>query len=185
MFSANHFRALQQPMPVNANQLSEDEDEELPFYVYESPCLFKASNEEFTPQEIDNFEPCTTDFYGGCVEEASVLDNDDSIDVQFDYELYYSVGSSITQTLAFLEGTMLEHISAITGLKECDDRRLDVPILAHRRLPQYHDFSEEELLLFSGVTSEPVDQVDTSVGEEYRTTRGSVCRTIVHGLQLD
>jgi hypothetical protein len=169
--SANHFRALQQPIPMNARQLPEDEDEELTFDVYESPCTFAASNDEFTPQDIDAFEPCKN-FYGGCVEESSVLDNDDSIkilDVAFDYELYYSVGSNITRTLAFFEGTMLEHISAVTGLTECDDRRLDVPELGDRRLPRYHDFSEVELLLFSGVTSEPVDQIDTHVGEEHHT----------------
>ena len=174
MSSTNHLRALQPPMPMNASQLpqDEDEDEESTYDVYESPCIIKASNEEFTAQEIDAFEPCTTEFYGGCVEEAAVLDTDNTIkilDVAFDYELYYSVGSNITRTLAFFEGVMLEHISSITGLTECDDRRLDAPILVDRRLPKYHDFSEEELLLFSGVTSEPLDQVDTDIGEEYHT----------------
>ena len=174
MSSTNHLRALQPLMPMNASQSpeDEDEDEEFTYAVYESPCIIKASNDEFTPQEIDAFEPCTTDFYGGCVEEAAILDTDSTIkilDVAFDYELYYSVGSNITRTLAFFEGIMLEHISAITGLTECDNRRLDVPILVDRRLPEYHDFSDEELSLFSGLTSAPLDQVDTDIGEEYDT----------------
>jgi hypothetical protein len=179
-------------MDARQLQLQEEEDEESTststFDVYESPCTIKASNEEYSPQDIDAFAPCTTDFYGGCVEEASVLDNDDTIkilDVAFDYELYYSVGSNITRTLAYFEGTMLEHISAVTGLTECDNRRLDVLVppveldldLVDRRLPRYHDFSDEELLLFSGLTSEPLDQVDTDMGEEYQCVF-VVCRTV-------
>ena len=43
-----------------------DEDEEPSFDLYESPCVFDVSNDAFTTEKIDSFEPCDMDFYGGC-----------------------------------------------------------------------------------------------------------------------
>ena len=45
---------------------SDTDFDTLLFDVYESPCVTKASNEEFSISDIDNFSQCNTTFFGGC-----------------------------------------------------------------------------------------------------------------------
>jgi hypothetical protein len=55
---------------LDLRKLAETEDEDDYFELYESPCLVRASNEEFSPEEIDNFAPCNKTYFGGCMVES-------------------------------------------------------------------------------------------------------------------
>jgi hypothetical protein len=156
-----------------------NDDESLPFDIYESPCALYASNDVFSPTDVEDFGLCNTTFYGGCSQfddlaelEAAATSNPTEpslyyrLDVTFDYELYHRVGSNETKTLKFLEGVMLDHLAAVLGVKGCNTT---IPVNStsnrQRQLQRYHPFSQAELEHFVAITSEPLDYYDPDYGK--------------------
>jgi hypothetical protein len=157
-----------------------NDDESIPFDIYESPCALYASNDVFSPTDVEDFGFCNTTFYGGCSPfddladlEAAAASNPTTetsmyyrLDVKFDYELYHRVGSNETKTLKFLEGVMLDHLAAVLGVKGCNTT---IPVNStsnrQRQLQRYHPFSQSELEHFVAITSEPLDYYDPDFGK--------------------
>jgi hypothetical protein len=124
---------------------------------------------------------CDLDFYGGCFDDSEDLENsyrgDDVLElsVNFDYELYYRNGAIATRTIQHVEGAMLEHLAAVVGLNKCGD-----PDRRQRRRvqsdPQYlHDFTDEQLEMFLGISIEPLDFIDPDFGK-YKGDKGDCSR---------
>jgi hypothetical protein len=135
------------------------------FDVYSSPCVIEASNDPFTPEDIDAMKVCDRDFYGGCIDDIADFNTTGlfQLGVPFDYELHYQIGANFTKTLAALEAGMLEHIASLVGLNKCEQGRN----LRNRRLRarQLQLLSESELSRFDGVSSLPLDRKDPYWGK--------------------
>ena len=155
---------------------SEEESEEDLFYdYYKSPCLFEASNDAYSPEKIDAFEVCQTNFYGGCHEDLQSLEtsfpNDDLLEVNilFDYELRYRNRANVTRTIQHLEGTVLEHLATVIGLSECDesggDRQRLRRKLQQARKDYIHHFSDEQIENLLGISHDPLDSQDPDFGK--------------------
>ena len=117
--------------------------EELNYDTYKSPCAFRASNDEYEPTDIDEFEVCSRTFYGGCnlpqgIDE-NAIENDVAtqqaqdifeLEILFDFELWRRRNASPIKTLQHLEPVLLEHVASVVGLKDCmnDDSNNDVVV---------------------------------------------------------
>lgn len=159
-----------------------NDDESIPFDIYESPCALYASNDKFSPTDVEAFGQCNTTFYGGCspfddlaeLEGAAASNTTTApslyyrLDVKFDYELYRRVGSNETKTLKFLEAVMIDHLAAVLGLKGCNTTITDNSNSNNnrqRQLQRYHPFTKSELKNFVAITSEPLDYYDPDFGK--------------------
>jgi hypothetical protein len=135
------------------------------FDVYISPCLVEASNDPFTPEDIDAMKICDQDFYGSCVDDIADFNTTGlfKLGITFDYELHYQIGANFTKTLAALEASMLEHLASVVGLNDCQQGRN----LRNRQLRfrQLQLLSESELSRFEGVSSLPLDTKDPYWGK--------------------
>jgi hypothetical protein len=158
------FPKLGDDWDVTSRALSEDEEqegEEEPTYaIYQSPCTYRASNDEFLPEQIDKFDVCDTTFYGGCLEEPPATDAADIVELEiaFDFELWHRRRSSASKTLQHLEAVILEHVASVLGLNDCDDS-------GRRRMESQHDLTDEELDLLVGISSNPEDFEDEDFGK--------------------
>ena len=161
------------------NEVSEEED--TPFSVYKSPCTIEVSNDLFTAAEYDEMEICGHTFYGKDCDD--IVDGDSNgqlssspfelmiirddirpLNITFDYELHYDPDANITQTLASLEATIVEHLAFATGLEECDVD-IDGKRSRHRkRKLEGITFTETELATIQAVSSEPIDVQDSEWG---------------------
>mmetsp|Transcript_8848 Transcript_8848/g.12597 ORF Transcript_8848/g.12597 Transcript_8848/m.12597 type:complete len:454 (-) Transcript_8848:140-1501(-) len=152
-----------------ALDLEEKEDSsDDPFVVfYSSPCQIRVSNDpEAEPKPITKPNPCNITFY-----DCSATDDTGSINVfaeqamsiEYDYELHYTKGANLEQTLFGLEASMLEHLASATGLVDCpvlqNNRRLQES--RGKRLMENHDLPD----LFSAVSSDRVDTADDGIDE--------------------
>jgi hypothetical protein len=152
------LRSILRPLdPLPPRQLEPQDDTEDGFSVYESPCLFQVSNDEYTPADIDKIEICDILFYGGCITDPGEFNATGSLQLNmiFDYELHYAIGANLTRAVAFLEAAIVEHIASATGLANCGTRN---------RLLQ-GVFSDADLARFEAVSAEPADELDTEWGK--------------------
>ena len=172
--------------------VDDDDDEKNIFDVYESPCTTHASNEEFSATDIDNFSACEeTAFYGGCLYDSIdelqqrervvvspstmtlttevVSPPFHTLDVTFDYELYYRVSANATRAMALVSGTMLEHVASVTGLTKdngctTDDSSGDSRLVEANQDEQENRrsrlFTNEELDRFVAVSNLQTDYFD-------------------------
>jgi hypothetical protein len=114
---------------------TDDDEEELLFFdLYQSPCIVKASNDEFTVADYQAFTVmCNETFFGGCLydtlqelEQEKATSSTSSIvnwTIVYDYEIYYDADmADPIPAIQHLETIVLEHLSEITGLNEenCD-----------------------------------------------------------------
>ena len=189
-------RNLQQEYQDSNNNVDEfvvvDDEQQNIFDVYESPCTTHASNEEFSATDIDNFSACEeTAFYGGCLYDSIdevqqrervvvspstmtlttevVSPPFHTLDVTFDYELYYRVSANATRAMALVSGTMLEHVASVTGLTKdngctTDDSSGDSRLVEANQDEQENRrsrlFTNEELDRFVAVSNLQTDYFD-------------------------
>jgi hypothetical protein len=142
MFTLPAQPGEEQEDDINSNDYNTttDDDDVLFFDYYESPCLVKASNDEFTFLDFQNFRTlCNETFYGGCLYEnksqiiQQVEEDDESSSaspsivewtITYDYEVYYPRNETDPiPSIQHLETIMLEHLSEIIGLQNhnCTD----------------------------------------------------------------
>jgi hypothetical protein len=150
-------------IPPRRLESSEEEEEEY-YDLYQSPCLQMASNEEFSPKQIDNFDVCDSTFFGGCFEDETAMKKkykDDlyEMTIYFDYELWYKDGAIPTRTIQHLEDAMLDHLAAVFGLKTCGRR-------VQQSQGEYaHGLTDDELDRFIGLSRTPMDFIDADFGK--------------------
>jgi hypothetical protein len=151
-------------LDTSSRRLESKEEEEFAYDLYESPCLQKASNEEFSPKTIDNFDVCESSFYGGCFEDVAAMEKkykDDlyEMTIYFDYELWCRDGAIPDRTIQHLEDAMLDHLAAVLGLKTCGRR------VQESQGGYAHELTDVELDRFIGLSRTPMDFKDADFGK--------------------
>jgi hypothetical protein len=142
------------------------------FGHYVSPCEFRVSND---PMLVSDEDVCDTTIYG-CVRDHTFLihamDDVKQIPVSYDYDVYYKFDSPSSYTFMdmvdFLEGTILEHLASLLGLKQCPP----APISNGRnrdgagndRQRRLEAFTEEQKAAFIAINSDPADNEATEYG---------------------
>jgi hypothetical protein len=191
--SAESQETLDATPPTTTTNVTND-DEELFFDLYESPCLLKASNDAFDYQDYQEFGlMCSENFFGGCnydnmTDLQQDLNSESVVEwtIVFDYEIYYT-GDPIP-AVDHVETIILEHLSATTGLNGCSAKESNITVptvsltssgavngagglatdIGYRRrqtMEYIHDFSEEELSRMMALSSDPNNMLDPDYSE--------------------
>lgn len=169
-------RALQQNI-TNTTNTTSGTNSSFPFQVvFVSPCQIAISNDPDTSPSLFEEIPCNvTQFLCPDANITTPSGNPDTLFVDFDYEIHYTVGADFNVTVEALEGAMLQHLASFAGLEDCPvpslsntfgQRRLDESSTQNRRL-QF--FTTEEKAAIVGVSSNPVDIKDPNFS---KFTRG-------------
>jgi hypothetical protein len=179
---ATSLPAVRAPLTIETSQsrriLSFDGDDtksKVSVKVKSSPCSSdptqQISNDHNTEEEhtdSDIIQDDTTDsdcplatFYGRCVaEEESYQEEVKEMELSFDYELW-TIGDSATKVHQTLEASMAEYIAQATGLDVCDE----TINRKSRLLKKGTELTESELEYLQGLSSDPVDLVDSEITE--------------------
>jgi hypothetical protein len=141
------------------------------FDHYVSPCEFRVSNDPMLDSDQD---VCDTTIYG-CVRDHTFLIHamDDVIQfpVSYDYDVYYKFDSpdyTFMDMVDFLEGSILEHLASLLGLKQCppapisNGRNRDGT--GNNRNRRLEAFTEEQKAAFIAINSDPADNEATEYG---------------------
>lgn len=172
---------------LNSTATSEDEDvipdtdDDLHFDLYKSPCLIRASNDEFTFAQHEAFsESCGDTFFGGCFNNETELiaamaqseiaggGEDGGVvawTIMFDYEVYYP--SNVVDpipAIQHLETIVLEHLSKVTTLNQCNGTDDTTARLLQTTSEFSHDFSEDDLKRMIAISGDPIDTLDPDYG---------------------
>ncbi|KAL3923513.1 MAG: hypothetical protein SGILL_001614 [Bacillariaceae sp.] len=137
----HHHRSMQ-ALEIDADESSEvAANEELWFDLYESPCVVKASNDEFSYSDMQAFSQCNETFYGGCHYQDSeeVLEDVQTgaaleWQIHFDYEVWILKSKDPADiadpipAVDHLETIMLEQLAEITSLNGCGHEDEDIAL---------------------------------------------------------
>ena len=142
----------------------QDSDATLPPFdvLYISPCQIAISNDPLNPDTIVAI-PCNRTKFECPVPNVTAQS---TLFVDFDYELHYTLGSNLTQTITALEGSMLNHLATLVGLDDCIDANVTVATASgggnrqRQRNLQQPFFTPEEQALFVTVSSDNGDVPD-------------------------
>jgi hypothetical protein len=134
-------------------------EERNPFtYVYISPCQIEVSNDPYQQISYEDMTPCNLTSYE-CPNVQSNVPRTTTMQIGYNYELYYTIGSDINATLETLEGSQLQHLASLTGLLQCDG--ISVSRMGNDRdLASDSLFSSKEQEALIGISSFPVDIPD-------------------------
>ncbi|KAG7338303.1 hypothetical protein IV203_024011 [Nitzschia inconspicua] len=136
--SQKNIENVEDTQPASRTNDTNDDDIQILFDVYESPCAFKASNDAFSSHDVQEFTLlCSETFFGGCTydtfeEIQNDLDTGSVVEwtISFDYEVYYT-GDPV-HAVDHLETIILNHLSESTGLNGCpkdgDENGTSIPV---------------------------------------------------------
>jgi hypothetical protein len=175
----------------------DDDDDDLFFDLYKSPCLIHASNDEFTFADLQVLSrSCGETFFGGCYNnETELIDAMGTVGgstdgggeggdngmvvwtIMFDYEVYYP--SDVVDPIPaidHLETIVLEHLSEVTNLNQCNGTTENTDggaaaagntterLLQQTTSEYLHDFSEDDLERMMAISGDPSDTLDPDYG---------------------
>lgn len=147
-----------------------------PFLVlHVSPCKTRVSNDPLNPTDDRmGSASCNITSYD-CLEERGLTANAtntthvSTMVISFQYELWIRSGANFNSTLETLEGSMLQHTAAVTGLAACATSEVVIASIS-RQNPTNTDnrrmqtFSELQMDIFAGAQSTPMDTIDGDFG---------------------
>ncbi|CAB9508553.1 expressed unknown protein [Seminavis robusta] len=131
------------------------------FDHYASPCEFRVSND---PLVVFDQDVCDATIYG-CTGDHSFLvqANEDvrPLELKYEYDLYFGYDSTsheFQDMVDFIEGTMLEHMATLLGLKDCNGASAIVRRRHNNNRRKLESFTDELKAAFVAINSEPGDQ---------------------------
>jgi hypothetical protein len=155
-------------LPLERRTADVDTDDENIFDHYVSPCEFRVSND---PLYLSEEDACDTKLVG-CVHDHEFLPDTrkqtKELRLQYEYDLYYKFDSknyNFWETLNFLEGAMLEHLSSSSVLDKEQCGKTDEEELRRdtRRYLQ-EVFSEDVKKAIVAISSDPEDEQNREYG---------------------